>query len=131
MDTNKLWLVSGMAIGIIFIWFGILIAISSLPLARGKGHAREYNGQLWQPKFIRTMTDEEHDKISRKNAKWKIAFSLFMIAVGFSVIIIGALSIANPIIIAWIISIILLIMVPAAYGLMFLSWRKTHKADKK
>ena len=100
-----------------------------MPLAMGKVHVRDYNGQLWQPKFLKTMPDEERDKIGQKNAKRMILFSMFIIAIGLGTILTGALSITNPLIITSIMIILLLLMVPVSYGLMFLSWRKMHKAD--
>ena len=100
-----------------------------MPLAMGKVHARDYNGQLWQPKFLKTMPDGERDKVGQKNAKRMILFSVFIIVIGLGTILAGAFSITNPMVIISIMTILLLLMAPVAYGLMYLSWRKMHKAD--
>lgn len=123
-------LVLGLVFGIIFICFGVVIGGFSLPLAMGKVHARDYNGQLWQPKFLTTMPDKERDKMGQKNAKRMILFSVFIIAIGLGTILNGALSLINPMIFINIIIILLILIVPVAYGLMYLSWRKTHLANK-
>ncbi len=101
-----------------------------MPVAIGKVRARDFNAQLWQPKFLTTMPDKEREETGQKNAKIMILFSAFIIAIGIGTILTGALSIINPLIITSIMALLLLLMVPAAYGLMYLSWRKTHKADK-
>lgn len=107
------------------------MAIASLPMARGVPGSWKYNYRPIQPKFVKAMTDEEHDKFSQKGAKWVFAFSIFVIALGLCAIISGVFSIMNPISIAFLLVILSTILVLAVYIHMYVSWRKMHKADKK
>lgn len=123
-------LVLGLSFGIIFICIGVFLGGVSLLLLRSKGHIRYYDAQLWQPKFIKTMPDEERDKIGRHNAKLTIRLSLFIIAIGLGTILNGALSIIDTMIIVNIMIVLFLLFIPAGYVFMYLQWRKMHSADK-
>ncbi len=43
MDPAKSWFLMGIVLGIVLIWFGFLLAIVSLPLAKGEVRSRDYN----------------------------------------------------------------------------------------
>lgn len=89
MDQSSVWLASGLVIGIILIWIGILVALISLPMAKGEVHSREYNYRPFQSKYIKSLPDEELDKINRKWAKWVIVWAIIMIAMGIIAMIFG------------------------------------------
>jgi len=131
MAIENSWLILGITFGVLFIWFGFIIALCSQPMARGVPGSWKYNYRPWQPKFVKAMTDEEHDKFSQKYAKWILVSSVFMIAVGLFAVICGVWSIMNPLILAFLWVIFLVIVILAAYVHMYVSRRKMHKADKK
>lgn len=100
MDQAQAWLVMGLIFGILMIWFGILSAIVSMPMAKGQVRSRDYNYRPFRPLFQKWLgiTDEMEDRVGRQGAKWMIAYSIFMIALGFCAIIFGLTSLGNPLI---------------------------------
>lgn len=128
MGTGNEWLALGLVFGVLFTWLGILIALFSLPMARGEVHSCEYNYRPWQPKFVKAMSDEELDRVNQKGAKWMLVFSMFMVVLGLCAIIFGVMSIMNPIILALLAIIVLTTIIIAGSVYTFAFWRKTHKA---
>lgn len=126
MAVNS-WLILGITYGILFTWIGFLVAILSLPMARGEVHSREYNYRPWQPGFIRSMPDEELDRLNQKGAKWVLAYALFLVVLGICSFISGATSIMNPMVLAIILTIVTVIMILSGLVYLFLYRRKASK----
>jgi uncharacterized membrane protein HdeD (DUF308 family) len=100
MDQAQSWLVMGLVLGIILIWAGILLALFSMPLAKGQVRARDYNYRPLRPLFRKWfgMTDDVNDEAGRQGAKLTVAYSIFMVIPGVCSIFIGLASLGNPLI---------------------------------
>ncbi len=129
MDPAKSWFLMGIVLGIVLIWFGFLLAIVSLPLAKGEVRSRDYNYRPFRKIGQRLfgITADIEDRVNRKAAKWMIAYAIFMVAMGFCSIIFGVMSIGNPLILYLlvIIVVIILIIVFSAYAIT-LARRERH-----
>ena len=70
MDQAQSWLVLGLVLGILMIWFGIFLALVSLPLAKGEVSARDYNYRPFRPFFQKLfgITDEMENAAGRQGA---------------------------------------------------------------
>lgn len=95
MDTGKLLIAMSFVIGILLMWLGGWTTLITLPVAKGELKAREINYRPWKPKFIRDMSNEEHDKISQDGAKLMLVFFLTIFVLGICSIILGILGICS------------------------------------
>ena len=96
--------------------------------SQGELKASEINYRPWKPKFVKALSPEEADKISRQGAKWMLAYSAFMIILGFCAIALGIISIANPEILYLLAIIIIAAMILGVYAYTFVYVRrKQHK----
>jgi ABC-type antimicrobial peptide transport system permease subunit len=89
LDPAQSSLALGLVLGIVFIWFGIILMLVSRPLARGEVHSRGYNYRPWQPKFVKKLTDDEADAVNKIFAKWAIACGGLMVLVGIAAMALG------------------------------------------
>lgn len=128
MITGNPMLILGITFGILFTFFGIIIAIASLPMAKGVPGSWKNNYRPVQPKFIKDLSSEEHDKYSQTGGKLGIVLSIFMVVSGLCALFFGATSIMNPLIIAYVFIIVAIIIILAGYAYGYVFWRKTHKA---
>ena len=126
--ANASWLAMGLIFGVLMTWFGILIAMICLPIARGEVKASEINYRPWAPKFVKAQSVEEADHINRQGAKWMLAYAAFMVILGFCAIALGIISIANPAILYLLAIIIITTIILGIYVYTFVYVRhKQHK----
>jgi uncharacterized membrane protein HdeD (DUF308 family) len=129
MDPAKSWFLMGIVLGIVLIWFGFLLAIVSLPLAKGEVRSRDYNYRPFRKIGQRLfgITADIEDKVNRKAAKWMIAYAVFMAFMGVCSIIFGVMSIGNPLIPYLLALIVVIILMIGAYAYaLALARRERH-----
>ena len=96
MVTSGIWTGESLALGIIMIFIGLVIILSSLPLAQGRVKPSKYN---WMPVRLYTiyrMTGEEKDRIGKPTAKAAIVVGTLYALAGLALVAIGLTGNAGP-----------------------------------
>lgn len=116
MDSGSA-LALGIVMGIIMIWFGIVLILASLPLAKGEANARGYNYRPWQPKFVKSLSDEQVNEIGKRQARYAIWAGLLMMASGFVSIVFAAVGLGEYALYLFILPIsALIVLIVVAYA---------------
>jgi ABC-type transport system involved in multi-copper enzyme maturation permease subunit len=96
MVSTGLWTGGSIAFGIIMIFVGLMITLSSLPLAQGTVKSSKYN---WRPVHLNglyKMTDEEQDRMAKPTARAAIVVGLLYALAGLASVTIGLNGHAGP-----------------------------------
>lgn len=95
MVTTDLWLGESLVLGIVMIGVGLLLILVSVPLAKGRVRAHQYN---YRPVQLYKLSDEEKDRLGKPTAKATIAVALLYVLAGLASIAIGATGNAGPVV---------------------------------
>jgi hypothetical protein len=83
--------IMGLILGIVMSWVGVILFLASRPLAKGEVRSKEYNYRPWQPKFVKSLSDDEVDALNRRYAGYALYSGLLMTGCGIVAIVLAAL----------------------------------------
>jgi purine-cytosine permease-like protein len=125
VNPSGAWLGASLVIGILMAWFGILIIIISLPLARGEVRGRDYNYRPWKP-FV--VSADLSDRINRQGAKLAIACSVLFIIGGLLVIALRRMGAGEWTLYAFLLFIVLWLVLLA--GVYIYAWLAAQREQR-
>jgi Flp pilus assembly protein TadB len=117
--------IMGLILGIVMSWVGIIVFLASRPLAKGEVRSKDYNYRPWQPKFVKSLSDEEADAINRRYAGYAVSSGLLMSACGVAAIVLAVIGYGSIALLAIAVPILLII------GLTLGAFVSAYNASKR